>query len=79
MRTTDYPKLVIASNGRCTGALLDGVFIGEGIKQLDFSTQDKNGDLASTIRIMDLDVQAVSLSRDTEKFTEFLERLAEKD
>ncbi len=75
-----FPKLVIASNGRATGVLLDGVFIGEGIRRLDFSTQGKDGGLLrNTIRIMDLDVRTVSLSKDAEEFTKFLENLAEKD
>jgi len=75
----EFPKLVIASDGRRTGALLDGVFIGRGIERLDFSTQDKGGNLASTIRIMDLDVRSVSFSRDTDCFFEFLKELADKD
>lgn len=74
-----FPKLVIASDGYCTGVLLDGVFIGQGIERLDFSTQNKNGEMASTIRILDLDVKAASLASDTEKFYKFFCGLAEKD
>lgn len=72
----DFPKLVIASNGRCTGMLLDGVFIGTGIKRVDFSTQDDHGDMKSTIRILDLDVGSVNLVRDSSQFEDFIKKLA---
>lgn len=75
----DFPKLVIASNGRYTGVLLDGVFIGRGIKRIDFSTQDDHGDKKSTIRIMDLDVDAADLSRDSSQFEDFIKRLADTE
>ncbi len=72
-----FPKFVIASDGHRTGLLLDDVFFGKGIERLDFSTENKDGEMKSTIRIMDLDVNLVSLERGEEKFTEFLEGTAE--
>lgn len=75
----NFPKLVIASNGRCTGALLDGVFIGRGIQRIDFSTENNHGTMKSTIRIMDLDVDAVELSRDVSQFEGFIKRLADTE
>lgn len=71
-----FPKLVIASDGDCTGVLLDGVFIGQGIERLDFSTENKDGELRSMIRVMDLDLRYVSMERDTEKFRDFMERIS---
>ena len=49
----------------------------QGIERLDFSTENKDGKMKSTIRVMDLDVNLVSLERGEEKFTEFLEGIAE--
>lgn len=74
----NFPKFVLASDGRYTGVLLDGVFIGQGIQRLDFSAEDKNGEMKSTIRIMDLDVGVVSLERGEEKFSEFLDGMAKE-
>lgn len=74
-----FPKLVIASDGTRTGVLLDGIFIGQGIKRLDFSTQNENGEMESTIRIMDLNVDTAKLETDSGRFAEFLEKLASKD
>lgn len=73
----DFPKFVMVSDGRCTGVLLDGVFIGEGILRLDFSTENKDGEMKSTIRIMDLDVKTVSLERGTKSFSALLEGMGE--
>lgn len=69
----NFSKFVLASDGQHAGVLLDGVFIGQGIQRLDFSAEEKNGKMRSTIRIMDLDVGTVSLERGDEKFSEFLE------
>lgn len=74
----NFPKLVIASNGRITCALLDGVFLGKGIQRLDFSTQNEDGKMKSTIRILDLDVKSSDLSGGKEQFDRFLESMAEK-
>lgn len=73
----EFPKLVIATDGRRTAALLDGIFIGKGIMRLDFSSENEDGDMKSTIRILDLDVDSVELSTDPARFVEFMERLAE--
>lgn len=75
-KSSKFPKLVIASDGDCTGVLLDGVFIGQGIERLDFSTENKDGEMRSTIRIMDLDLRYVSMERDAEKFRDFMERIS---
>ena len=72
------PKLIIASDGQHTAALLDGVFIGQGIERLDFSSETKDRKMKSTIRIMDLDVGSVSLERGTEHFSKALEAMAEE-
>lgn len=74
-----FPKLVIASDGYCTGVLLDGVFLGHGIERLDFSTEDKGGGMCNTIRIMDLDVRYVSMKEGPEDFCKFLERVAKTE
>lgn len=71
----EFPKLVIASDGTCTAALLDEVFIGPGIERLDFSTQDKNGEMKATIRIMELNVERTRLEPDSKRFEEVLKRL----
>lgn len=75
----NLPKLVIASDGIRTGVLLDGVFIGQGIERLEFSTQNKDGELKSTIRFMDLSVGTAKLDPDSSRFSEFLEKLSGKD
>ncbi len=75
----NFPKLVIASDGIRTGVLLDGVFIGQGIERLEFSTQNKDGELKSTIRFMDLSVGTAKLDPDSSRFAEFLEKLSSKD
>ena len=75
----NFPKLVIASDGRHVVALLDDVFIGQGIQRLDFSTEGKGGDMKSTIRIMDLDVGVAKLDPDSSRFSEFLEKLSGND
>lgn len=74
-----FPKFVIASDGYHTGLLLDGVFFGKGIERLDFSTENKDGKMNSTIRIMDLDVNSASLECGAEKFADFLEGMAETE
>lgn len=74
-----FPKFVIASDGYRTGLLLDGVFFGKGIERIDFSTENKDGKMKSTIRIMDLDVNSSSLECGSEKFSEFLEGIAETE
>ena len=74
-----YPKVVIASDGQHTGVLLDGVFIGQGISRLDFSTHNKDGEKKSSIRFMEIDVKNASLQTDERKFLEFWEGIAEKE
>ena len=73
----NFPKLVIATDGRNTGALLDGVFIGSGIQRLDFSTTRNGRTRESTIRIMDLKVGSVSMKKGEKEFLEFLERISD--
>lgn len=72
-----FPKLVIATDGYCTGVLLDGVFIGQGIERLDFSTENKDGEMESTIRIMDLNVKNTHFEK-KEKFREFFDGIIEE-
>lgn len=69
-----FPKFVLASDGNYTGLLLDNVFFGQGIKRLDFSTENNEGKMKATIHIMDIDIGQVSLDR-PDKFYEFVERL----
>lgn len=66
------PKLIIASDGKRTMALLDGVIIGAGIQRLDFSTEGTNENMRSTIRILDLDVDRAELSTDTSEFIKWV-------
>lgn len=70
-----FPKLVIASDGRYTGVLLDGIFIGKGIEKIDFSAECKDSEMKSTIRIMDLHVDTAELSTDVNRFADFMEKL----
>lgn len=72
----EAPKLVIATNGESTMALLDGIVIGPGIRRLEFSVDGSNG-AKSTIRVLDLDVESVCLSSDKEQFRKFVEHLGE--
>lgn len=74
----NFPKLVIASDGRCTAALLDGVCFGKGIHRLDFSTENSNGEMKGTIRIMELSLDSVHLSRDTAEFQRLMEGMAKE-
>lgn len=48
----EFPKFVLVSDGYHTGLLLDGIFFGKGIKRLDFSTENKDGNSESTIRVL---------------------------
>ena len=72
----NHPKLIIASDGHHTVALIDGVFIGKGIEQLDFSSETKDGEMKSTIRVMDLNVEHVKMlaAKDFDKFMEAMSR-----
>ena len=51
-----YPKLLVASDGRHTAILLDGVVLGRGIERLELSTTDRNGVSGATIRLLEVDV-----------------------
>lgn len=66
------PKLIIASDGNYTAAIIDGVLIGRGIRRLDFSTESKNWDMESTLHILDLDVKRAELSTDLKPFLDWL-------
>ena len=66
------PKLIIASDGDHTAAVLDGILIGQGIERLDFSTENKNGDKEGTLRILDLNVGSVKLSTDLSPFMKWV-------
>lgn len=72
----EAPKLVIATNGGSTMALLDGIVIGPGIKRLEFCADGCNG-AKSTIRVLELDVESVHLSTDKEGFRKFAKHLGE--
>lgn len=74
-----FPKLVIASDGKATCALLDGVFLADGIGRLDFSAHREDGKLKHTIRVMDLDVEGADLSQGPERFSDFIEKMAENE
>lgn len=71
------PKVAIVSDGECTGVLLDGVFIGQGISRLNFSIENKDGEIRSMIRVMDLDLRYVSMQRDADSFWKFCNRISE--
>lgn len=75
----EFPKFALVSDGYHTGLLLDGIFFGKGIKRLDFSTENKDGNSESTIRVMDLDIRKVSLIRGEEEFTEYLKGITERE
>lgn len=62
----EFPKLVIASDGHCTGALIDGISIGKGIKRLEFSADGEGGQAKGTIRVLELDVAQASLEVESE-------------
>lgn len=64
-----FPKLVIASDGYSTGVLLDGVFLGQGIKRIEFSAEGGE----STVRVLDIDIKNLSKLGGEEEFSEFLE------
>lgn len=66
------PKLIIATNGEQTMALIDGVTIGAGIQRLDFSTENKDGEIKSTLRILDLDVGRAELHTDKQMFMDWV-------
>lgn len=66
------PKLVIATDGIKTAAVLDGILIGEGIRKLDFSTEGAEGDMRSTLHVLDLDVRRARLSTDTSQFMDWI-------
>ena len=66
------PKLIIASDGDHTAAVLDGILIGQGIERRDFSTENKNGDKEGTLRILDLNVGRVKLSTDLSPFMKWV-------
>ena len=73
----EHPKLVIASDGKCTGVLLDGVFFGQGITRLEFLAESKDGEMVNTIR-MDLDANRTRLEKDPDRFANFYAALAGK-
>ncbi len=66
------PKLIIASDGDRTAAVIDGILIGQGIERLDFSTENKNGDKEGTLRILDLNVGRAKLSTDLSPFMKWV-------
>lgn len=72
----NFPKFVMASDGTSTGVLLDGVFIGQGIERLDFSTEYNDRERKSTIRLMDLRIESVSMKHGEKEFLEFLGRIS---
>ena len=76
----NYPKLVIASDGERTAAILDGVFIGSGIERLEFSTEESGKSCpGGVIRLMEISVSTARLETgETAKkhFTEFMKKLA---
>ncbi|WNX84361.1 hypothetical protein RWV98_17570 [Agathobaculum sp. NTUH-O15-33] len=53
------PKSVTAilTDGRHTVALLNGLCIGDGIQKLEFSTENQDGEMKSTIRLMDINTR----------------------
>ncbi len=79
----NFPKLVIASDGRRTAAIFDGVFIGQGIECLELSTkEDEKSCPGGVIRLMEISVRDAKLETgETAKkhFTEFMEDLAKEN
>lgn len=73
----EYPKLVIASDGHRTVVLLDGVLLGRGIGRVDFSSEDKNGEMKPTIHFLDVDVAAAKVDK-TPDLEQVLSILAEE-
>lgn len=67
-----FPKLIIATDGNCTKALLDGIAIGSGIRRLDFSTEDSSGERRSVLRVLDLDIERAKLSANSQEFMDWL-------
>lgn len=66
------PKLIIATDGRCTKAILDGIMIGDGIQRLDFSTENRDGERRSVLRILDLDIERAKLSASNQEFMDWV-------
>lgn len=64
-----YPKLVIASDGRDTGILLDGVFFGQGIHRLEFVADGAE----SRVRLFDIDLNVFSRCGSEVEFSDFME------
>ena len=70
-----FPKLVIASNGKRTFVVLDGVAIGRGIERLEFVA---GKDDQPTIRILDIDVYTAEVETDSTAVMKMLEAIAKE-
>lgn len=67
------PKLLIASNGKCTAVVIDGVYMGKGIRELRFeASEDSN-----TLDILSIDVAHVEAETDRETIQKKLRELME--
>jgi len=66
------PKLIIATDGNHTAALLGDVVIGQGIQRLDFTTEGDGGEMRSTLRILDLDIKTVEISTNKRRFMDWV-------
>lgn len=64
-----FPKLMIASDGRHSAVLLDGVFFGPGIGKIKFSS---NGSY-SRVKLLDIDVARFSVNNGETQFLNFIE------
>lgn len=66
-------KCMIATDGNCTIAYLDGVCIGSGITRLEFLAEGTE----SKIRLLDIDIKNAELTQGPERFEAFLNAMEE--
>lgn len=50
-------NIKIVSNGNCTGALIDGVYVGWGVKQMNFTASGEGGKQKASLDLLGLDVE----------------------
>lgn len=74
----NQPKLVIVSDGTHTAALLDGVFLGPGIRHLEFMANATSGKPEAIIRLLDVDVEKFCAKNGTEEFSKFFRLFAKE-
>lgn len=67
----NQPQIAVISSGRNTVLYANGYLYGSGIERLEFSTEDKNGKMSTTIRLLEVDASKFKPMRDRD----FIERL----